>query len=204
MIDTQWFKQQQRKAGVTAEQIAHHAGRDRTAVSHIYMGRQRMSLDWAKSFAEMLQVPLDEVLRRAGEADAGTAQELSPGFSEGEAAPFIPKETDRKTMTVAEAFGSRPGVDVWQVRGGSMSLQGLLPGDMMLVDTHVADRVRAGDTVIAQVYDQARGKAATVLRRYEPPVLVAASPDPAERRILVVDGINVVVRGKIIASWRTT
>lgn len=204
MIDTQWFKQQQRKVGVTAEQIAHHAGRDRTAVSHIYMGRQRMSLDWAKSFSEMLQVPLDEVLRRAGEVDAGTAQELSPGFAESEAAPFIPKDADRTAMTVAEAFGSRSGVDVWQVRGGSMALQGLLPGDMMLVDTHAADLVRPGDIVVAQVYDHARSTSATVLRRYEPPVLVAASADPTDRRILVVDGINVVVRGKIVASWRTS
>lgn len=204
MIDEKWFKQQQRKMGVTATDIASKIGRDRTAVSHIYMGRQRMSLDWAKAFAEVLQQPLDEILRRAGVTDDATAQSLSPGFSESDATPWVSQEADRRHVEeVALLFGKRPGVDVWSVRTGAMHLQGLLPGDYMLVDTNVAERVVAGDIVIAQVYDNSKGKAATVLRRYEPPVLVAASIDPEDMRVLVVDEINVAIRGKILASWRT-
>ena len=203
MIDDKWFKQQQRRAGVTAEDIATLAGRTRTTISNIYAGRQRMSLEWAKVFAQALDVPLDEVLKRGGVTDDATAEVLAPGFSESDAISWVPKDGEgRKIDQIADAFGRRPGVDVWQVKGGAMALHGVLPGDFMLVDTHAADRVRPGDTVVAQVYDNARGRAITVLRRFEPPVLVAASMEPEERRVLVVDGVNVVVRGRVIAIWR--
>lgn len=204
MIDDKWFKAQQRKAGVTAEDIANRMGRSRSAVSHIYMGRQPMSLEWAKVFAEVLGQPLDEVLRRAGVADQSTAQALAPGFSDSDAAAWVAKQGEgRDVEAIATAFGKRPGVDVWQVRSSSMALQGILPGDFMLVDTFAAERAKPGDTVVAQVYDNSRGKAVTILRRLEPPVLVAASIDPDERRVHIVDGVNVVVRGKVVASWRT-
>lgn len=202
-MDAQWFKAQQKKAGVTAEDIADRMGRVRSTVSHIYSGRQRMSLEWAKVFAEMLDVPLSEVLERAGVAEESQARSLQPGMAESDAAPFVIEgPAERNVSTIAELFGARPGIDIWRVKSASMSLQGLLPGDYMLVDTHAADRVRAGDVVVAQVYDNNKGTATTLLRRLEPPVLVAASANPDEWRVHVVDGVNVVVRGKVGASWR--
>ena len=205
MMDVQWFKQQQKRAGATTEDIAQAAGRTRTAVSNIYTGQQRMNLHWAQAFATVLGVPLDEVLRRAGVTDDATSRQLASGFAEGDAAPLAPLRSDapgQPIIEIARAFGMGPGIDVWQVRTGSMALQGLLVGDVMLVDTNQADTARSGDIVIAQVYDNARGIATTVLRRLEPPVLVAASCAADERRVLVVDGVNVAVRGKVVATWR--
>ncbi len=203
MIDDKWFKTQQRKAGVTAGDIAGRMGRSPSAVSHIYMGRQPMSLEWAKVFSDVLDQPLDEILRRAGVADEPTAKALAPGFSESDAAAWVGKDAAaRPNELIANAFGARPGVDVWQIKSAAMALQGVLPGDYVLVDTHAADRAKAGDLVLAQVYDNARGIATTVLRRFEPPVLVAASASPEDHRVLVVDGVNVLVRGKVVASWR--
>lgn len=202
-MDDKWFKAQQKKAGVTAEDIARRMGRVRSTISHIYTGRQKMSLEWAKVFAEALDVPLDEVLERAGVLEEHTAQTLRPGFSEGDAAPWKGDSAEeRQARMVAQAFGERAGVDLWQVRSPALQFMGYMPGDMMLVDTHAAERVRAGDVVAAQVYDNAKGAAVTVLRRFEPPVLVAASPAPDDQRVHVVDGVNVVIRGKVIASWR--
>lgn len=203
-MDDKWFKQQQKRVGVTADDIARKMGRTRANVSHILTGRQRMSLDWAKAFAEVLQVPLSTVLEKAGVTDAPTAQAVAPGFAESDVAPWVPGPEptgSREVSTVAQALGGgRPGVEVWRVKGQAMALSGLLAGDFMLVDSHQSERVKPGDMVIAQVYNP-RG-AATVLRRYEPPVLVAASSDPAEGRVHVVDGINVVIKGKVVASWR--
>ena len=202
-MDEKWFKAQQKKVGVTADAIALKMGRTRANVSHILTGRQRMSLDWAKAFAEVLEQPLDVILAKAGVTDAPTAQRLVPGFSDSDAAAWIPGRgmaENAPIKTIAAALGERPGVDVWRVQSRAMALAGLIEGDFMLVDTHQSERVKAGDTVIAQVYN--RSGATTVLRRFEPPVLVASSADPADGRVFVVDGVNVVVRGKVIASWR--
>lgn len=202
-MDEKWFKQQQKKAGVTADEIAGKRGMSRVNVSHILTGRQRMSLEWAKAFAEALQVPLATVLEKAGVTDAPTAQVFTPGFADSDAAPFTygPGLAEAaQTRNIAQVMGERPGVDLWRVKSRAMALAGLMEGDFMLVDTHAAERVRPGDVVVAQIYT--RGGANTVVRRFEPPVLVAASADPADGRVHVVDGQNVVIRGKVVASWR--
>ena len=202
-MDDKWFKAQQKKVGVTAEDIAKRMGRARSNVSHILSGHQRMSLEWAKAFAEVLQQPLDVILEKAGVTDGATAQRVVPGFSDSDAAVWKPGPglaENAPIKSVAAALGERPGVDVWRVQTRAMVLAGLLQGDFMLVDSHQAERVKPGDIVIAQVYN--RTGATTVLRRYAPPVLVAASVDPADAGVHVVDGVNVVVRGKVIASWR--
>lgn len=202
-MDDRWFKTQQKKAGVTADDIAAKRNLSRVNVSHILTGRQRMSLDWAKAFAEVLQQPLALVLEKAGVTDSATAQQIAPGFNESDAAVWVPGPglaANGPVRSVSVALGERPGVDVWRVKSRAMALAGLLEGDFMLVDTHQAERVKSGDVVIAQVYS--RTGAATVLRRFEPPVLVAASLDPLEGRVHVVDGVNVVVMGKVVAIWR--
>jgi len=205
-MDDKWFKQRQKEVGVTAEDIARAMGRTRANVSHILSGRQRMSLDWARAFSEVLQVPIATILEKAGVADPVTAQQIVPGFAESDAATWQPGPSLGEAgvvRSIAAALGSdRPGVDIWRVKSRAMVLGGYLEGDYMLVDTHAAERVRAGDVVIAQLYNNTNATAATVLRRFEPPVLIAASADPEDARVHVVDGVNVVVRGKVIASWR--
>lgn len=208
MMDDKWFKAQQKRVGVTAEEIAKRMGRTRANVSHILNGRQRMSLEWAQAFADVLQVPLAQVIEKAGIAEPAVARTLSPGFAESDAVAWTPQHEPNRSLVsqslrIAEALGAdRPGIDAWKIKARSMALAGLLPGDFALVDTHQSERVKAGDVVLAQVYDNNAGTAATVIRRFEPPVLIAASCDPADARVHVVDGNNVVIRGKIIAIWR--
>lgn len=200
-MDEKWFKDRKRRAGVTNSEIAAQLGRDHTVISKIVSGSQRMTMDWAKIFSDMLGVPLAEVLEKTGLADAPTAQQFQPGFSESDAAPYVAGGPPaRQTTTIAEAFGARPGVDIWRVNTASMALAGYLPGDYMLVDTHKAERVKAGDVVVAQVYSPRGAK--TVLRRWMPPVLVAAAAPTEDEPVYVVDNDNVVIRGKVTASWR--
>lgn len=203
-MDVNWFKQQQKRAGVTAEEIAREMGRSRTNVSHIYAGNQKMSLEWAEAFAKVLNVPLDEVLKRAGSLKSTPPRPITPGMAEGDAAPWQgpPSEKAKNEATAATLGGGKPGIDVWTVQNNAMILGGYLPGDKFLLDTNQSERVKPGDVVIAQKYDWQTGTAVTVLRRFDPPVLVAANTDPNDQRVLVVDGQNVVVKGKVIASWR--
>ena len=201
-MDDKWFKAQQKKVGITADAIADVLGRNRSVVSKILSGKQRMTLEWAQAFAKALQVDVATVLEKAGVADAPTAQTVMPGFAESDAAPWVagPEPAGaREVTTVAAALGgARPGVDVWRVKGSAMASRGLLAGDYILVDTHQAERVKPGDVVVAQVYN--RTGATTVLRTFSPPVLVSA--DPMDSQVHVVDGVNVVIRGKVTASWR--
>lgn len=204
-VDDKWFKKRQKEVGVTAEDIAREMGRTRSNVSHIYSGDQRMSLDWARAFAKVLQVPLEEVLKRAGVSEPAEAQRLTPGFSESDAAPFVSdgSAADNARKIAALLGGDKPGVDIWTVRTDALMLEGYRRGDLILVDTHQSERCRAGDMVIAQLYNWKSGSVETVLRLFEPPVLIAVSATVSGGRTHVVDGNNVVIRGKVIASWRT-
>lgn len=202
-MDDKWFKKQQKRVGVTAEDIAEELGRDRSVVSRIYVGRQRMSLDQARVFSKVLDTPLDVILEKAGIADPEIGRQVSPGFADNDAVQFLPKDYSENMRSAAHAFGAdRPGVDVWQVKKDSLVLNGYLPGDFIVVDTHAANRCGAGDIVIAQQYNGKTGQANTILRRYEPPVLIAANSNPKDQRVLFHDGTNVLITGRVFASWR--
>ncbi|KAB6717737.1 helix-turn-helix transcriptional regulator [Roseobacter sp. TSBP12] len=212
MIDVSWFKKKQKEAGVTSDQIADLVGRARSNISHIYAGRQKMSLDWAQAFATSLNQPLDEILRRAGAVDAqgnpviteSSLETIRQGFSESDAEPYRASPAAMSTTNkIAALFGQRPGVDVWTINTEAMRLGGYLPGDKILLDTHKSEITRAGDVVIAQIYNWQSGEVKTVLRRHEPPVLIADSLVEEDRRVLVVDGNNVVIKGKVVAQWRS-
>ena len=204
-MDDKWFKRRQKMAGVTAEDIARELGKDRSAVSRIYVGRQAMKLDEAKVFAKVLDVPLADVLKHAGLLDHDQeADTFVPGFGETEVAPLVGKDQEaRAAQTIAgEMGGNRPGVDPWQVKTNELEHFGYLQGDTILVDTNKAESCKKGDMVLAQIYDMRSGTAETVLRRYEPPVLLSAAGHLNELKVNVVDNNNVAIRGKIIGSWR--
>lgn len=204
-MDAQWFKTAQKKAGLTSFDLGAAIGRDRTAVSRIINGTQKMTLEQARIFSERLGVPLTEMVARAGLADRPVAEQLAPGYSEGDVERIDP-ETEHQSLEIkqmAMAFGvDRPGVVLWKVKSRAMVLAGMLAGDLLFADTMQSERAKAGDLVVASIFNHAAGTATTVLRRFEPPVLVAASVDPTEQRVRVVDGTNVVIRAKVVASWR--
>lgn len=124
----------------------------------------------------------------------------APALAEPDAAPFV-RDAASPERAIARILGAtRPGIDLWRVNSGAMALGGMLVGDLFLLDTHQHDACQAGDIVIAQIYSD--HGASTVLRRLEPPVLVAASTTPADARVHLL-GPQVQIRGKVIASWRT-
>lgn len=199
-MNAPWFKKMQRMAGVTAEDLAREIGRDRSVVSKIYSGQRSMTLEFAQGFARVLNVPLSEVLTQAGMASPDTAATLDPDAKARDATPFTADARTRNVEAMADALGREDGMEIMQIRSNAMSLEGYLSGDYCLVDKRQADRVGPGDVVLAQIHT--RTETETVLRRMEPPVLVAASTDPQDRRVHVVDGVNVVILGRVTASWR--
>lgn len=201
----EWLKLRLRTLGKNSGDLAVAINRDRAVVSRIMNGRQKLTIDQAKQFAVVLGCDLAEVLEKSGLADRQTAQQLAPGFADSDVVIWS-GEAGQKALAIksmaASLGANREGVDVWRVKGVALALAGFLPGDWMLVDRLKAERVRAGDVVVAKIYTNSAGTASSVLRRFEPPVLVAASPDPSDQRVFVVDGMNVVIQGKVIAQWR--
>jgi SOS-response transcriptional repressor LexA len=203
-MDDKWFKQQQKIAGVTADQIAQAIGRDRSLVSRVYTGRQKMTLDLAQAFADILQVPLATVLEKSGIASADALASADPSFADGDAMPVSPttqigRQADALTLALG---GKNHNIELYRVQSHAMALAGMLLGDLILVDKNQSERITSGDMVLAKVY-QRGGKSCTVLRRFEAPVLVSASMLPEDARVYVVDGETVSISGKVVACWRT-
>ena len=201
-MDAQWFKDQQRRKGVTSWDLGEALGRDRTIVSRILNGRQAMTFEQAKLFAELLGQPLGEVLTRAGIADERQAKQAIDGFADADAAPWVPAERSGRDRAMAIDLGQKPGIDVWTIQTKAMSLAGYLPGDRILVDSRTPERARPGAIVVAQVYDWQAGSARTVLRQFQRPALVSHSANPADWVAFVVDDTNVAIRGMVVAQWR--
>lgn len=65
-MNAAWIKQKLKLLGATQEQLAQAIGRDRAVVSRILQGRQPLRLDWAETFARVLQVSTTELLLHSG------------------------------------------------------------------------------------------------------------------------------------------
>ena len=204
-MDKDWFKTRLRSAGKTTQNLADAISRDRAVVSRILNGKQPMTIEQAEIFAECLNQPIDQVVLYAGLTQKReTAHAIAPGYSDGDVVQFSGTGSSaHEAMERAKLFGgSKPGVDLWTVTSTSMALGGYLPGDHIVVDSHQSGTCKAGDIVLAQVYNWKDGLKINILRRFEPPVLVSTCPNPSDDGVHVLDGKNVSLLGKVIASWR--
>jgi hypothetical protein len=113
----------------------------------------------------------------------------STGFAEPELVPYGGK--------IAAVERKPPdGHGRWTVRTRALDLVGILPGDVVEFD--MGAEPREGDVVVAQVYDDETGTAATVLRIFLPPYLVVRSSDSGlQLRPVLVDaeGSKVKIMG---------
>lgn len=122
---------------------------------------------------------------------------LPPGMAEPDAAPLDPGEPIKGWCKAAidEARKGRNGVDPWVMRGRALDLEGVLPGDILLVDLN--RRPAPGDIVCAQVVDYVSGAAETIFRLFQPPYLIAHSAKLGPVRPEQVDEVRVSIRGVV-------
>lgn len=187
-----------------------------TFLTRIYSGSQELKISEAEELAEILKSSRDEVLARAGlsipeiapppmspapfAARQGRTHDHAQGFA-SDAAPWVPKPDDATAEPIrnmARSLGAGvAGRDIWRVNSRVMILDGFAEGDFILVDQHASPK--PGDAVIAQVYDWDRGTATTILRRYDPSVLTAASANPSEWKPLSTESVKIM--GVVTAGW---
>jgi hypothetical protein len=203
-MDEKWFKEKKKLAGVTNSDIAALIGRDHTVVSKLVAGTQRMTYEWAQVFAEALDVPVSEVMEKAGLVDRVGAQMLRPGFRESDVVPLVasPGNEARAHEIARLLAATASAVEVWVVKSRAMALAGFVQGDYVVMDKEMTGRLRRGDYVIARAHLAGLGLTATVLRRFEPPVLVPAHPEPGLSAVQIIDEVSTVILGMVVASWR--
>jgi Cro/C1-type HTH DNA-binding domain len=113
-----------------------------------------------------------------------------------DAVPFDAESADPAVFAVIKALvGSSGDANSRTISSRALEGLGYLPGDIVIVDR---DRKPVpGDVVCAQVSDPGRSESETVMRIYQPPVLLAATFDP-QQRLLWVDDPRVKIEGVVL------
>lgn len=118
----------------------------------------------------------------------------SDGFAEGDAQPWQGDNSPEGTNLAREPL--RANQSRWIVRSRALELAGVMPGDICTLDQ--LEEARAGDIVVAQVYNFERGTAETKIRIFEPPYLVTHTMDrAASDRPLYADRERTVIMGPV-------
>jgi transcriptional regulator with XRE-family HTH domain len=168
--------------GVTQTELARLLGRDKSVVTNLLQGRRQLKADEAGIISKKLGVPVAEILG---------LQESATGVAEACLIPFQHAPTKAKKARqvvqkggkyfLEESAGFSGKAYALEVRDDALNLSGVLPGDIVISEL---DRpCKPGQIVAAQHY--AGGGAATIIRRYDPPFLVAHSTNPAHRTLHV-------------------
>jgi len=118
----------------------------------------------------------------------GLAEDAVP-FDAGSADPAV-------SAAIRALIGGRQDADSRTVRTRALEGLGYLPGDIVIVDR--GRKPAPGDVVCAQVYDSGRREPETVMRVYQPPVLLAATFDEQLRRLLWVDDARIKIEGVVL------
>lgn len=170
-MDTMKLKSLLAQRGITQTELARLLGRDKSVITNLLQGRRQLKADEAGVIARMLGVSVAEILG---------LEEISGHVSEAPLIPFQhePVQARRARQVVRregqyflEESGFTSKAYALEVRDESMNLAGLLPGDIIISELDA--QYKPGQIVVAQHYQGAG--AVTVLRRYEPPFLLARS-----------------------------
>lgn len=192
-VHKEWISALERSLGLKPSKIASEAGLSDTTLTRLFWD------DYAGTLSQMTIAKVKARFGVAGPGEISTAIAPAPGFAEGEQLAFSNDNADLGRIVEAMR-GDRNAVEPWRIRTRALEGEGIMPGDIVMVDLNA--QPRAGDAVCAQVYDVRRGTAETVFRVFETPFLVAATSDPTLRRPLLIDNERVVVMGVIVGSAR--
>lgn len=119
------------------------------------------------------------------------------GFSENEAIPFVMKSgqwPDHIERAIGDLMQDKPGRDAWVVKSRSLDQEGVLPGDILIVDLNMEPT--PGSTVCAQLYDLSADRAETAFRKFHPPYLLSNSSRGLNKPMLV-DNDTVKIMGVV-------
>jgi len=166
------LKQLLAKNGISQTDLARLLRRDKAVITNLFQGKRQLKAEEAMVIASHIGVPVAQIL---GVNERGFAEPavLIPFQSEPEmnkrAGGVVKK--DGKFYLEANDRSASPKAYALEVADDSMNLAGIMKGDIVISEL---DRpCKHGQIVIAQHY-QGRG-AKTIIRKYEPPLLLPYS-----------------------------
>lgn len=195
------LKQLMSQHGLSQTDLARILRRDKSVVTNLFQGKRQLKAEEAMLIARHIGVSVSEIL--------GIAEPAMELMEPAALVPFQhePKDWKKHGNVIKKEgkffleLGDRRDLShksfALQVTDDSLNLLGVLEGDFVLSEL---DRpCKAGQLVIAQHY-QGRG-ARTVLRKYEPPLLLAHSTT-ASHKPLSIDQDDVRLVAPVIKLIR--
>lgn len=182
------------RTGWTQSELASRAGLDPSTLSRFLTGDREGHALRASTIQKI------EAVSGIGFGMSAPAPPAVEGFAAPEAEPIRLDSSSPLDAVVAALTRGRNNVDPWTLRSRALEGAGYRPGDILLVA--LDETPLAGDVVCAQLYDWTSNRAETVFRIFQPPYLVAASPDPGLMRPHVVDDGAVQIKGVVINTIR--
>lgn len=161
--------------GITQTDLARILNRDKSVITNLFQGKRQLKADEAALIARHIGVPVARILGIQEPGGRGFAE--PPALVPFQHEPSLSKKRsgvvrkDGKFYLQVSEGGYSPKAYALEVPDDSMNLSGILPGDIVISELDRA--CTPGQIVIVQHY-QGRG-AKTIIRMYEPPLLIAHS-----------------------------
>lgn len=184
-----WLAAWLARLGITGTQLAREAGLNPSTVTRFLNATANEG--HALTFKTVRKIEA-AARRLAGE------REQRPGLRE-EAVPYVAEGGDAIAAAVRALCGGRNACDPWQVANDNLVSLGIHRGDVLAVDLSATPA--PGDIVCAQLYDPATGNARTVFRLFDPPFLLTGAIAAGQRRPVIVDNQQAMIRGVVIARF---
>lgn len=198
-MDEAWFRARMRHLKVTQADIGVRLARDRTAVSKLLKGTRSLQLSEVNALAEILEVPVLEILFRAGLWRSGSVAVVAvPVMTAIRGGAFTPQMVDEfaREFPLIYVESRRTTLIALRVEGDSMNR--VAPGGSVVVIDYDERDLRNGDLGAFRY-----GGEATFKRYRTDGVQAWLEPDsdnPRHVAIFPSEGETVEIIGKVIET----
>ena len=147
-MDSDWFKDRLRDRERTQEHLAVAIHRERSVVSRIINGKQPLQIDEVRPFSEVLEVPVVEILYRAGLWKAQPSVVLAPIINSVEAGEFADTTPDEPPSAEHSIVVEYPYKTVFALRIEGDSMDRMAPENSLIVVDYSEKKVKDGELFV--------------------------------------------------------
>ncbi|KKL27139.1 hypothetical protein LCGC14_2388180, partial [marine sediment metagenome] len=195
-MDSDWFKGRLRERKRTQEHLAVAIHRERSVVSKIINGKQPLQIDEVRGFSEVLEVPVIEILYRAGLWNAAPSVVLAPIINSVEAGEFADTTPDEPPSAEHSIVVERACKTVFALKIEGDSMDRVAPENSLIVVNYSVKKAKDGELFVFRRHGEATFKR---FRKDESGAwLEPDSTNPRHTRIFPDNGDNIEVIGRVI------